>query len=56
MLLYLHQKTDSHGRSFRKASGDSATSVAQHGQASALATDIGTPEHSPERAEVICHL
>lgn len=44
MLLFPCKKTDSQGRSFRKASGDPATSVTQHGQASVLAADISPPD------------
>lgn len=44
MLLFPCKKADSHGRSFRKASGDPATSVTQHGQASVLAADISPPD------------
>lgn len=50
MLLFLCKKTDSHGRSFRTASGDPAASTTQLGRASALAAAISLTD-SPLRGQ-----
>ena len=55
MLLFLREKTDSHGRSFRTAPGDPAASMTQLGRAAALATAISLPDTplSGQRSSVI---